>query len=470
MSRLISWGFCTTIIAVFIVGLGCGGGAKSTPQTPQTGFVNAALSDPATCSAPAGPYSHVFVTVTDVKIHTNTSAEGNEGGWIDLTPDLKNSPKQVDLLSQPDTRCFLAMLGSKTEVQAGSYQQIRIYLADDNTSISGNQCAAAPGHPANCVILAADSSVHALKLTSEAKTGLKIPSGQIAGGKFTIGAGETKDLDIDFNACASIVATGGGQFILKPVLHAGEVALSSSINGTIVDSVTGQAIVGGAAIVALEQKDSTSVDRVLMSTTADGNGGFALCPVPTGSYDLVVAAVNGAGVFYAGTVTTGVQNGTSVGKIPLTPEPGPNTGPASLTGAVETSSTSGAISEIVMLSALQTISIGGSNVLVTIPLVQQSLATANVTTEGAASCESGFDCVDFTLALPGVNAFVGSFGVGGTVYSQGAGPAIYTVDAQPISHQDDTQACGQADAQSSAIAVTPGNSFSAGTLTFTGCT
>jgi hypothetical protein len=210
---------------------------------------------------------------------------------------LKNSPQQVDLLSQAGTECFLSMLGSKTEIQAGSYQQIRVFLAPDNTSISGNQCSSAPGNPANCAVLAADNSVHALTLTSEAKSGLKIPSGQIAGGNFTIAAGETKDLDIDFNACASIVATGSGKFMLKPVLHAGEVGLSSAINGTVIDSSTGKPIAGGTTMVALEQKDGSGVDRVILSTLSDTNGNFALCPVPTGSYDLVVVAVNGAASF-----------------------------------------------------------------------------------------------------------------------------------------------------------------------------
>jgi hypothetical protein len=218
--------------------------------------VNTSVSDPPTCSAPSGPYSHVFVTVTDVKIHSSSNAGANDSGWIDLTPDLKNSPKQVDLLAQASTECFLAMLGSKKEIQAGTYQQIRVFLAPDNTSISANQCSSAPGNPANCVALAADNSVHALQLASEAQSGLKIPSGQIAGGKFTIGSGETKDLDIDFNACASIVVTGNGQFTLKPVLHAGEVGTSSAINGTVIDSVTGIPVVGGTTVVALEQKDA----------------------------------------------------------------------------------------------------------------------------------------------------------------------------------------------------------------------
>ena len=106
------------------------------------------------------------------------------------------------------------------------------------------------------------------------------------------------------------------------MLHAGEVGTSSAINGTVIDSTTGIPVVGGTTIVALEQKDASGVDRVVMSTLADSNGNFVLCPVPTGSYDLVVAAVNGTGVFYAATVTAGVQDSTAVGNIPVTPEPG----------------------------------------------------------------------------------------------------------------------------------------------------
>jgi hypothetical protein len=464
MSRAVLLVSFVSVVAIVLVLVGCSG----TSSSSQTGFVNTAVSDPPTCSAPSGPYSHVFVTVTDVKIHTSANAGPNDSQWIDLTPNLKNKPQQVDLLAQASTECFLAMMGSKTEIQAGSYQQIRVFLAPDNTAISGNQCSAAPGNPANCVVLAADNSVHALTLTSEAQSGLKIPSGQIAGGHFTIAAGETKDLDIDFNACASIVATGSGKFMLKPVLHAGEVGLSSAINGTVIDSSTGKPVVGGTSVVALEQKDSSGVDRVVMSTLTDTNGNFALCPVPTGSYDLVVAAVNGAGTFYAPTVTTGVQASTAVGNIPVTANGG-NPGPASLTGAVQTGGSSGPVSEIVTLSALQSVSINGSNVLVTIPLVQQSVATANVVTSSSVSCQGGFDCTDFTLAVPGLNAFVGSFNGTNTQYSQGSGAASYTVDGQPVPLADNTPVCGQTEVKSGTVTVTPGNPFPVGTLSFTSC-
>ena len=227
-------------LAIALGFVGCSGSGSSS----HTASVNTSISDPPTCSAPSGPYSHVFVTVTDVKIHTNANAGPNDAGWVDLTPNLQNNPQQVDLLAQASTECFLAMLGSKTEIQAGSYQQIRVFLAPNNTSTASNQCSAASGNVANCVVLAANGSIQPLTLTSEVQTGLKINSGQIAGGNFTIAPGETKDLDIDFSACASIVATGSGKFILKPVLHAGEVGLSSAINGTVVDSTTSKPIIG----------------------------------------------------------------------------------------------------------------------------------------------------------------------------------------------------------------------------------
>ncbi len=214
----------------------------------------------------------------------------NDPGWIDLTPNLQQNPKQVDLLGQASNQCFLAMLGSTTELQPGTYQQIRIFLAKNNTTVKNNRC----GNDANCVMLSSDATdtPQPLLLSSEAQTGIKIPSGQIAGGQFVVAAGQTEDLDIDFNACASIVAQGNSQFRLKPVLHAGEVTLtSSSINGKVVDSLTGQPISGGNTVVALEQQDSSGVDRVIMETVTDSTGAFVFCPVSAGTYDLVAVAL-----------------------------------------------------------------------------------------------------------------------------------------------------------------------------------
>src|SRR6201996_5119664 len=230
---------------------------SSTTSSGTGATASVVISDPATCAGPNGPFAHVYVTITDVQANTSGSAGDNDSGWTDLTPSLSSQPKQIDLLGQANNQCFLATLGDTQQLQAGAYQQIRLILADNSATVSNNAC----GNSTNCVVLSADSSVHALLLSSESKTGLKIPSGQIASGGFTIAAGQTKDLDIDINTCASIVQEGNGQYRLKPVLHAGEVsATSTSINGKVLDSATGNPVIG-QVLVALEQKDANGVDR-----------------------------------------------------------------------------------------------------------------------------------------------------------------------------------------------------------------
>src|SRR5258708_23193855 len=229
----------------------------------------------------------------------------------------------------------------------------------------------------------------------------------MAGGQFVVAAGQTEDLDIDFNAWASIVTEVNGQFRLMRVLHGGEVSLaSSSINGTIVDSVSAQPVAGGNTVVALEQKDSSGIDRVIMETVTDSGGAFVFCPVTAGIYDVVAVAINGVGVAYGATVITGVQPGNALGTVPLVAEGGANKSPASITGQVTTSTGSAATSADISVSALQAISVNGSTVLVTIPLAAQSAATATLTTAAAANCPAKADCASYTLSVPPLNPSV----------------------------------------------------------------
>ena len=461
------------VVPVLIVGIGfvlssCSGGSQPMASTAPA-KVNLAVSDPATCSGPQGPFSHIFVTITDVQINASASAGDNDPNWIDLTPNLQQSPQQVDLLGQANNQCFLAMLGSSIELQPGSYQQIRIILASNTTAVKANLC----GGTANCVTLGSDSSStpQPLLLSSQSKTGLKIPSGQIAGGQFVIAAGETKDLDIDFDACASIVAQGNGQFRLKPVLHAGEVSLtSSSINGKIVDSVSGQPIVGGNTVVALEQKDNSGTDRVIMETVADVNGAFVFCPVASGSYDVVAVAVSGAQVAYGSTVITGVQPGNALGTVPLVAQAGTDKSAASITGQITTSTGSAGTIADISLSVLQPISVNSMTVLVTIPLAAQSAATASLTTAVDATCPAKTDCATYTLAVAAANPSVGTFSTSGTQQpsTPASGPVGYTVEAL-------ASVCTPSEMQTSSTAsntnltVAPGSSVTAATLAFSGC-
>lgn len=466
------------VIALAILGalfaVSCGSSNMATSSN--MGMVNVMLSDPATCSGPKGSISHIFVTITDVKIHASATAGPNDSGWIDLTPNLNQNPMQVDLLGQANNQCFLATLGSTTEIQPGTFQQIRIILAANGATVSGNQC----GSTANCVMLSGNSSApQPLMLSSEAQTGIKIPSGQIAGGQFTVAAGQTKDLDIDFNACESIVAEGNGQFRMKPVLHAGEVALTStSINGKVVDSATNAPIAGGTTVVALEQKDTvTGVDRVIMETLADSAGAFVFCPVPAGTYDVVVDAVDGSQVAFGATVITGVQPGNSLGNVPITAQPGPNEAAGSIAGQVTTSTGTATVAVNVSISALQSITVNGSALLVTIPLASQSATSLNVTT-GTGTCPANTDCANYTLGVPAANPSVGAFSTSGmqTPSAPASGPANYTVDAQAFTAGGGTTSdCTMPDLQTSmnnlnaTLAVTAGTSVTAQTLAFTGC-
>lgn len=423
--------------------ISCGTTSGSAGSGNGTAMVS--VSDPATCAGPAGPYAHVYVTITDVQANTSASAGNSDSGWADLTPNLKSNPKQIDLLGQTNNQCFLATLGDPQELQAGNYQQIRLMLAPNSASVSNNACASASS--ANCVVLTADNSVHALQLSSEAQTGLKIPSGQIASGGFNIAAGQTEDLDIDFNTCASIVQEGNGGFRLKPVLHAGEVSTTStSINGSVVDSATGKAVTGNV-MVALEQKDASGVDRVMMTTMADADGSFVFCPIPAGTYDVVVVGMGTTGSAYNPSIVTGITNGQTTGIVNLYASP---QGTATFNGLVtsQNSSNSGTVADV-NLTALETVS-SGTYTIPVLPVTQPFSAILTVETAASTSsltCPSGTDCADYSIVVPSGGAYIGAYSTSGSTLTQSAALASYVLDGI-------TDTCTPTEMKSQTIALT----------------
>ena len=409
---------------------------NGTVGTSGMATVTTMISDPATCATPNGPFSHVYVTITDVKIHTSPTASATDSGWVDLTPSLANAPKQVDLLGLANNQCFLASLGDAQQIQAGTYQQIRIILASDSTGITSNACG---NGSANCVQLSQDSSFHTLNLSSEDQTGIKIPPGQMAGGGLTVAAGKTTDLDIDFQTCQSIVQQGNGQYRLKPVLHAGEVStVSASINGTVLDGSTGKPV-AGTTWVAVEQKDAGGVDRVIQSTIANADGTFVFCPLAAGNYDVVVSGVRASdGALYTPSIVTGVAVGDTTGNIKLNP---PTLAAASsfanLNGLVTSTSNASPAAPIsidVTLTALETVNAG----IYTIP--QQPTATpfygvsqVVTTVTGPvgtppAPCPSGTDCINYSLPVPSGGAYIGTWSASGATLTEPAPLASYAVD------------------------------------------
>ena len=453
-------------ITLAIASLLASGCNSTTTQTSSAGTATAhvVLSDPATCMAPNGPFAHVYVTITDVKASVNQSAADNDSSFVDLTPGLSKAPRQIDLLGQANNQCFLASLGDALQLQAGNYQQIRLILADNAASVSANAC----NGSTNCVVLQ-DGTIHTLELSSESKTGIKIPSGQIASGGFSIAAGQTKDLDIDFNTCTSIVQEGNGKYRLKPVLHAGEVTTTAtSINGTVVDNATGNAV-NGPVLVALEQKDSTGIDRIFMSTLTDSRGVFVFCPLPSGTYDVVIVGSSNT-VAYAPTVITSVPTGSAMSVIKLHAQASPATAAAIFNGLITSASTSGATSADVQVSVLSTLS---SGLTVTVPLIQnatQSTAVLALSTQPGATCPTGTDCAAYTLAVPALSPYSAAFAAGGATLTAGPSPAAYKVDALAFVPQSGgTVDCTVSELQSVSLTPVAGTPVLVPTLAFSGC-
>ena len=212
-----------------------------------------------------------------------------------------------------------------------------------------------------------------------------------------------------------------------------------------------------------------------METVTDASGAFSFCPVSTGSYDVVVTAINGAGIAYSATVIEGVQSGAALGTVPLTAA----LVPASITGTITTSTGSSGTSADLSLSALQSITVNGNTVLVTVPLAAQSASTATLMTSSGATCPTNTDCASYTLSLPAGNPSIGTFSSSG--HQSPAPPAVglvnYTLDAAAFVPQLAGQPdCNPAELQTSQtsssgpLTVSPGTSVTAATLVFTGCT
>jgi Domain of unknown function (DUF4382) len=479
------WQLVAVLGCLFVAALVVVACSSTTPTSGSgMGKVSVLLSDPATCQAPNGPYQSVWVTVTDVQANMSSTAGPTDSGWVDLTPNL--TPTPVDLLGPAVDGCFLAQLGDALELQAGTYQQIRVKLAPNSGKSYNSNCSNAN----NCVVLSSDTSTsYPLLLSSEAQTGIKIPASQISGGGVTIAAGQTRDLDIDFNTCVSILKEGNGQYRLKPVLHAGVVSLTSnSINGTVVDAST-ENPVAGMVTVTLEQKDANGIDRIIVPPTlitVNADGTFVICPVTEGdtnsTYDVVVTGVEADGkTMYAPSIVTGVSPGSTVGTIKLNPPTAAlaTASSATLTGAVNSVSgsanTSTGVAVDVVASALE--QVNSTWYTIPLPMVtgqtssQLALTTAANSTTNPCTPTSAY-CANYTMILPSSGAYIGSWSSSGTTLSEPALLATYETDAIASNTSTGELDCSVSDQQSTPTTQLTGTGpFTATvpTITFLSC-
>lgn len=489
--RPVSFLFGSAVVIVTLIIISCSGGSSSR-LSPNSGTVSVSLSDPPSCAAPAGApvmppgtFSSVWVTIRSIQAHTSTTADANAPGWQELAPQLVSNPVQVDLLHLPaNGQCLLEQLGSAS-LPAGDYQQIRLILlanaAPTGPVPSANNCASL-GNVFNCVVNS--SGPHTLDLSSEAQTGLKIPPGQIMGGPLHVAAGQSVDLNIDFNTCASIVQQGNGGFRLKPTLTAGVVSPNlTGISGQIVDSVSMQPVAG--AMVTLQVADQSGTDRIAMQELTDSTGHFGFCPLPVGAvFDVVADALTSSGTAYNVTVVFNVTGGANLGAVPLVAETpataGASTGPGTIQGAITAiNGTTGAKIDATV-SALQTVTVSSISHTFTVPLFAKSVSSVEITS--GTSCPTGSPtgafCGSYSLVVPASNPEVGTIAAGKVTFTAPAsGDVLYSVETDASNPTSSAPMCSPSTLTTSKdssnpaqpLKVTPGGTTTAARLDFSGC-
>lgn len=287
------------------------------PEGVGFGRVNFALTD-----APAD-VDHIYLDVREVWAHRLDDGSGNDAldGDADGDGDKDNDQEDGDggtwhrldtnvgIIDLLELRNGVFEELATGEVPAGTYDQIRLKLADDNTIV-------------------VDGSEHSLK----------VPSGQTSGyklmGTFHVPVDGIVDIGLDFDAERSVHVTGAGQWMLHPVVRIHEIVTTGRIHGRI---DPGSAI---SKVYALQDPDT------IATTESAGDGQFVLALLPAGDYLVRISpTVEGFRDTVIGPVHVAVGETTELGTIELGGGSGtPTTG--RLIGAVSPSS----FSTLVILS------------------------------------------------------------------------------------------------------------------------
>lgn len=271
----------------------CGGGGGIGGTGVAMGTMRVSITD-----APACGYDHVWVTVKSVRVHQSTTAVDADGGWSEVLVDPQTSGRRIDLLAWRN--------GDKTELgltalPAGTYQQMRLVLADN----TGN---AAPF--ANAVFPTGDQE-RALDTPSGQQTGIKLNV------NVTVPEGQEAHVLLDFDACKSIVTAGASnKYLLKPVIAVTTLLQDAGLR---VQGVVAPGLVNSATSVSV-QASGPSGPVVAKATTPATDGSFLLYPVPVGTYSLVISSpAYPTSVMTGVPVVSGTPTTVSNTTVPLAP-------------------------------------------------------------------------------------------------------------------------------------------------------
>lgn len=186
-----------------------------------------------------GNYEAVVIDVQDVMINTSSDSTN---GWQSLGHLKAGSYDILQLVNGKDT-----LLGD-ADLKTEKIEQIRLILGPNNYVRVGGQ-------------------TYPLETPSAQQSGLKLNIHQ------DVNAGVSYKLLLDFDASRSIVHTGNGKYLLKPVIRSSFQALGGSISGFVLPGSF------NTAVYALQGNDT-------LAGTYTANGSYMLKGLQQGSYSL----------------------------------------------------------------------------------------------------------------------------------------------------------------------------------------
>jgi len=213
-------------------------------------------------------YDSVNIDIQDIKVNTGDT------GWTSLPLNRKGVYNLLDFKNGLDT------LLSSSELPAGTVSQIRLVLGTNNSVVVNG---------VNYPLSTPSSQQSGLKLNLHA----------------TLISGIEYKLWLDFDAGRSIVETGNGNYILKPVIRTYSEATSGAIKGSVVPA-------NSHSMVYVIQNATDTIGSSIADTTS---GNFLIGGLPAGAYNVAIHADGYADTTLSSNVTTGSV--TDLGSVQL---------------------------------------------------------------------------------------------------------------------------------------------------------
>jgi hypothetical protein len=210
---------------------------KNDDSTSGTSKFSVYLTD-----APAR-YDKVYIDIQDVMVNSTTDADN---GWQSLHLLRPGVYNLLDFRNGVDT------LLASYDIPAGKISQIRLVLGPNNSVV-------------------VDGATYPLETPSAQQSGLKLNV------QANLTAGIEYRLWLDFDANRSIVTTGNGKYILKPVIRSYTQATSGSIKGIILPPLSSK------GVYVIQNTDTVA------AAIPDATGAFLVAGLNAGAYNVAVA-------------------------------------------------------------------------------------------------------------------------------------------------------------------------------------